>query len=358
MPDEHQAFSSVREADGGSTGRFATGGASPQAGGEAGRSGSEAASGAADLPDGGTPGAGQAGAAGSGFTSGAGAGNAGGGAPTGGEGGTGSDGGTGDGGVAGDGGVGGATADGGTSGGGTIDSGGASGGGSVGTGGGPPPTGGTSNGGGTSGGTDAGGDGGMAGAAGDGGMPGAAGDGGLAGAAGDGGMAGAAGAGTEPFDPETGLVTHFPFDEASGTTCYDRKNAAHTATLMGVCTHVAGRFGRAIGMRNADTADYVELPDGLLSALSSATLVFWFRDLSAERQGARVLAMGTDSNNQFFVIPNVLNPSTSMIGSQVGGVLQGSTTLFVMLDSVTDTDEWDDFDEGFLVGDLGWDEIT
>jgi len=165
-----------------------------------------------------------------------------------------------------------------------------------------------------------------------GGSGGSAGSGG-GGAAGYAGTAGWLGAGgfIDPFS--IGLVHHYKFDEASGAVALDSGTAGTPAhgTLMGSAVRTSTpplKFGKALRVRNDKvTTDYVELGQGLLSGLSTATISIWVLELSIDRRGARALDFGSGSGSNFFLAPHATEPATSAIGGQVAGASGGLTFL-------------------------------
>jgi hypothetical protein len=122
------------------------------------------------------------------------------------------------------------------------------------------------------------------------------------------------------FNPEDGLVAHYTFDETTGTVAANSKDATKNGTYFGGCGHPAGRFGKAVSMRNSATADWVELPPGLLSELSATTVIIWVRDLSVDRKGGRAIDFGTGTADNFYFVPDQINSSTSLAAGELGGI--------------------------------------
>jgi hypothetical protein len=152
------------------------------------------------------------------------------------------------------------------------------------------------------------------------------GEGGTAGYAGTAGWLGAGGF-VDPFS--IGLVHHYEFDEASGTVAIDSANANTPGTLMGGAVRVSpAKFSKGIRIRNDKvTTDYVELGQGLLTGLSTATISIWVLDQSIDRKGARALDFGSGSGTNFFLAPHATEPATSGIGGQIAGASGGLTFL-------------------------------
>jgi len=121
------------------------------------------------------------------------------------------------------------------------------------------------------------------------------------------------------FDPEAGLIAHFPFDETTGVVAANVKDSTMSGTYFGSCGHPMGRFGKAVSMRNSATQDWVELPAGLIASLSAATLVIWVRDLSTDRKGGRVFDFGSGTAEDFYFVPDQVNPATSLVAAELGG---------------------------------------
>ena len=129
------------------------------------------------------------------------------------------------------------------------------------------------------------------------------------------------------FDPELGLVAHFPFDETSGTVVTNVTNSAKNGAYKGAPTHPLGQLGNAVQLRNLSPSapDWIELPAGLLSDLSTTTITLWARDLSPTRQGARLLHFSLGSSDEIYFAPDEVNSGTSNPGSHLGGTHGGSS---------------------------------
>jgi hypothetical protein len=127
----------------------------------------------------------------------------------------------------------------------------------------------------------------------------------------------------------SGLVAHFAFED-SASTAENAIDASQSGTYHGTWTKPDGVRGKAVGLRNAgDTnGDWVELPAGILSQRSEATLSVWTRVLSTSRSGARLFAFVRGSSELFYFSPD------DMAGSNGPGAhLYGShaSTSFVDL---------------------------
>lgn len=139
----------------------------------------------------------------------------------------------------------------------------------------------------------------------------------------NGGTAGQAG--NLSFDPDRGLVAHFPLDDSANSILVNQQNPRQNGTCEGTCTHPTGRYGKAVGIRNlADgTLDYIELPANLLSGLSELTLSLWIRDLSTARQGARLFHFGSPDRGEIYFSPDDESPMGSVVGAHLGGTQAG-----------------------------------
>lgn len=96
----------------------------------------------------------------------------------------------------------------------------------------------------------------------------------------------AVGCGTSPLDAVTvdpatlsnGLVAHWTFDEASGTTVHDSSGNAHDGTLTGGSWLAAGRFGGALALASGDQVAVSNFP----AATPSWTVSVWTRSSAAQ----------------------------------------------------------------------------
>jgi len=186
-------------------------------------------------------------------------------------------------------------------------------------------TGGALSGGGTTGGNTAGPTGGTV-ATGGSSIPGGAAS--LGGSGGTGGTTSAPGTGGSPNVLTIGLIHYYRFDETTGTVALNSIDSTKNGTYMGNSTHVVGRFGRAVGFRNAAAPpDYVELAPGLLAGLAATTISLWVADYSTSRRGARAFDFGTGDPTNIFFIPHMSNPSTQTDGALVSVRLNGLTNV-------------------------------
>ena len=98
-----------------------------------------------------------------------------------------------------------------------------------------------------------------------------------------------------------GLVAYYPFDETSGTSAADDSGNGHTATLSGGATFASGLQNNAVTLSGSN--QYVSLPNGIVSGLSSFSISTWVK-LSAAPQWARVFDFGTGTTAYMFLTPN------------------------------------------------------
>lgn len=141
------------------------------------------------------------------------------------------------------------------------------------------------------------------------------------------GGAGSGGTTSTSFDPNFGLVAHFPFDETQGTVAANQIDATKNATYLGTCQHPSGQIKGAVYIRNSDAKDpdWVQLPDGLLGDLTATTLAVWIQDLSPTRDGGRLFEFATSATEGFYFSPVDKNPTTSTSGSHLLGAHNGVT---------------------------------
>jgi len=132
------------------------------------------------------------------------------------------------------------------------------------------------------------------------------------------------------------LVAYFTFDEASGATAANAKDANKSAKCVGTCTRPTGQLGNAFGVRNTvSPTDWVELPAGIFNGHSAITLSVWLRDLSTARNEAPLFHFSTSANEAFYFLPDDKNTESSDAGAHLGGLHNGSS--FVDLWSATPT---------------------
>jgi hypothetical protein len=107
-----------------------------------------------------------------------------------------------------------------------------------------------------------------------------------------------------PADGEAGvlgLVALYPFDETSGTTAADTSGNNHTAIMAGA-TFAAGLQGNAATMNG--TTQYVILPIGIVSGLTSYSIATWVRLSADPAAWTRIFDFGTGTTTYMFLTTN------------------------------------------------------
>lgn len=102
-------------------------------------------------------------------------------------------------------------------------------------------------------------------------------------------------------DLGVGLVAFYQFDEASGTTAADSSGNDRTATVVGGATFSDGLQNNAVTMNGSN--EYVSLPGGIVSGLTSFSICAWF-NLSAATTWSRIFDFGTGTTAFMFLTPN------------------------------------------------------
>lgn len=82
----------------------------------------------------------------------------------------------------------------------------------------------------------------------------------------------------DPASLATGLVAHWTFDEASGTTVHDSSGNGHDGTLTGGTWTTAGQFGGALKLAAGDSVAVSNFPQ----ATSDWTVSVWTRTSAAD----------------------------------------------------------------------------
>lgn len=155
------------------------------------------------------------------------------------------------------------------------------------------------------------------------------------------------GASTSPSNSSTtgnDLVAHFPFDDSKGSVVANATDSARNGSYVGSVTHPTGKAGNAVQVRNLNsdvsgTSDWIELPTGLLSSLSAATVALWVMDLSPTRQGARAFDFGRGPSEQFYFSPHETNLASSTEGSHLVVTHAGTTLVDLWSTSPAFTDK-------------------
>jgi hypothetical protein len=102
-------------------------------------------------------------------------------------------------------------------------------------------------------------------------------------------------------DLSSGLVAFYKFDETSGTSAADSSGNNHTATLAGGATFSAGLQNNAVTLSGNN--EYVSLPAGIVSGLSSVSVTAWVK-LASNTQWNRIFDFGNDTTTYMFLTPN------------------------------------------------------
>jgi len=111
-------------------------------------------------------------------------------------------------------------------------------------------------------------------------------------------------AGVFSQDVTTGLVLQYDFDAISGTTVPDISGNNNAGTLMGAAKDTIGYSNN--GVKCTLKADYIALPAGFTSNLTSFTYAAWVK-LSALKNATRFFDLGTGAdatNNALVFIPS------------------------------------------------------
>jgi hypothetical protein len=114
------------------------------------------------------------------------------------------------------------------------------------------------------------------------------------------GEAGGLDAAAEGGGIAVGLVAFYPFDEASGTTSADASGNNQTATMQGA-TFAPGLRGNAATMNG--TTQYVSLPSGIVSGLTSFSISAWVFPNNTVAH-TRIFDFGTGTNTYMFLTPH------------------------------------------------------
>ncbi len=97
------------------------------------------------------------------------------------------------------------------------------------------------------------------------------------------------------------LFAQLKFDEASGTSAADATGHGWNGTLVNGPTWVAGHGGNAVSLNNS-ASNYVSLPTGVVSSLTSFSIAAWVK-LNANATWARIFDFGTGTSNYMFLSP-------------------------------------------------------
>jgi len=102
------------------------------------------------------------------------------------------------------------------------------------------------------------------------------------------------------INPETGLISAYPFNETAGTTAHDftgNKNG----TLTNGPAWGAGKYSNAVYLDGSN--DYVSLPAGIVSSLSGNYSISVWVYLNNNNQWSRIFDFGTGTTNYMFLTP-------------------------------------------------------
>jgi Concanavalin A-like lectin/glucanases superfamily len=102
-------------------------------------------------------------------------------------------------------------------------------------------------------------------------------------------------------DLESGLVAFYRFDETSGTTAADSSGNNRTATLVGGASFSSGLQNNAVTLNGGN--EYVSLPNGIVSGLTSFSICAWV-NLSSAPMWSRIFDFGTGTTTYMFLTPN------------------------------------------------------
>ena len=99
-------------------------------------------------------------------------------------------------------------------------------------------------------------------------------------------------------DISTGLILHYNFENISGTNIPDESGNSNVGTMMGAALDTVGYDGH--GVKCTAKANYIKLPAGLNSTLSSFSFAAWVK-MDALKNAVRFfdLGIGADATNNF-----------------------------------------------------------
>lgn len=101
---------------------------------------------------------------------------------------------------------------------------------------------------------------------------------------------------------------YLKFDETSGTSAADASGNSWTGTLTNGPLWSAGRSNNTVDLDGSN--DYVSLPSGVVSSLTTCTLMTWVNQ-DTVANWSRIFDFGTGTNNYMFLAPK--NGATSKI---------------------------------------------
>jgi hypothetical protein len=112
------------------------------------------------------------------------------------------------------------------------------------------------------------------------------------------------------------LQAYFKFDESGGTTAADSTGHGWTGNLVNGATWAAGYNSNAVSL-NSSASNYVSLPAGIVSTLTSFTIAAWVK-LNTRATWSRIFDFGTGTGNYMFLTP-AANPSGLRFAITTGG---------------------------------------
>ena len=112
---------------------------------------------------------------------------------------------------------------------------------------------------------------------------------------------------------DKGIVALYHFDELSGTTSPDSSGNGYTATMEGAVALTAGVRGLAVALNGVN--EYVSLPTGIVSGLTSFSISVWVY-ISSPGFGYRAFDFGTGTTAYMFLTPcgNTVRYATTIDG--------------------------------------------
>jgi hypothetical protein len=102
-----------------------------------------------------------------------------------------------------------------------------------------------------------------------------------------------------PALPAPTLIAQYPFDQSSGTTAPDASGHGQQGTLVGGASWTTGRVG-SNAVRLSGSNQYVDLPDGLVSACTDFTWAGWV-NLAANPNWGRIFDFGSGAATNMFL---------------------------------------------------------
>jgi glucuronoarabinoxylan endo-1,4-beta-xylanase len=125
------------------------------------------------------------------------------------------------------------------------------------------------------------------------------------------------------------LRASLDFDEVSGTTASDSTGNGWTGTLINGASHSRGLHGFAVNLDG--TNDYVSLPSGVVSGLTSCSITAWV-SLDTVSNWSRLFDFGTGTTANMFLTPrngssNVVRFSITTGGAGAEQSINGTTAL-------------------------------